>query len=162
LRVVACRAECSCGRRAACQQFRFGGSEFDARDGNPAPGHGDPASQYRNSPGWNGDPSCRHRNSAITSESECSGLELNQRNDAEEHDSGNRARFKFAGKSDSRKQHTTLDGKSEYSEQSGNNTQRISLRDSTRHTGSAQRLESKFWLVEFGFVAGNTWEQFGQ
>jgi hypothetical protein len=162
LRVVACRAECSCGRRAACQWFRFGGSEFDAGDGNPAPGHRDSASQYRNSPGWNGDPSCRHRNSAITSESECSGIELNQRNYAEEHDSGNRAGFKFAGKSDSRKQHTTLDGKSEYAEQSGNNAQRISLWDVTWHAGSAQRLESKFWLVEFGFVAGNTRGQFGQ
>jgi hypothetical protein len=133
LRVVACRAECSCGRRAACQWFRFGGSEFDAGDGNPASEYGDSPSQYRNAPGWNGDPSAQYGDPTSAPEFQYNWLQLHKWNDAEKYDSGNRARFKFAGQSDSRKQHPTLDRKSEYSKQSRNNTQRISLRDVTWH-----------------------------
>jgi hypothetical protein len=85
LRVVACRAECSCGRRAACQWFRFCGSEFDAGDGNPASEYGDSPTQHCNAPGWNGDSSGQY-DAANASESKYSGLKLNQRNYAEEHD----------------------------------------------------------------------------
>jgi hypothetical protein len=113
LRVVACRAECSCGRRAACQQFRFGGSEFDAGDGNPASEHSDSPGKHRNTPGWNSDSSGQRRDAAITSESKYAGIKLDQRDHAAEHDSGNRAGLDLAGQSNSRKQHATLDGKSE-------------------------------------------------
>ena len=164
LRVVACRAECTCGRRSACQQFRFGGSEFDAGDGNPACEYGDSASQYRNPTGWNGHPASEFGHAANSAESEFSGVKLNRWDHA---DSRNWAGLELTRHSDSWKQHATFEGKSECSEQSGNNAQRSSLRSVTRNAGDARCLESKFRveprLLEFRFsnFAHNSGQQFG-
>jgi hypothetical protein len=167
LRVVACRAECSCGRRAACQQLRFGGSEFDAGDGNPARDYSDSATKHRHAPGWNGNASGQHRDAASPTKSEYAGLELNQWNDTEEHDSRNRAGLELARQSDSWKQYTAVNGKSKYPEQSGNNAQRSSVRSLARNAGNARRLKSKFrvepGLLQFRIFnfADNSGQQFG-
>ena len=133
MRVVACRAKCSCGRRAACQQFRFGGSEFDAGDGNPAREHRDSptrnryaSAKYRHTPG-------EHRYATDSTKSEYSWLQLNQRNYTEKHDSRN-----------SPGQHSAVNGKSKYSEQSGNDSERSSMRALAGTKWNSQCLESEF------------------
>ena len=133
MRVMAGRAKCSCGRCATCQQFRFGGSEFDAGDGNPAREHRDSptrnryaSAQHRHSPG-------QHRDAAGASESEYSRLQLNRRNYTKEHDSGN-----------SSGQHPAVNSESEHSEQSGNNSERSAMRAVARTKWNPRCLESEF------------------
>jgi hypothetical protein len=83
LRVVACRAECSCGRRAACQRFRFGGSEFDVGNGNPVSEYSDSTGQHRNPAGRNGYTITTFCHAANSAESEDPRFKLHQRNHAD-------------------------------------------------------------------------------